>query len=112
MNLLPDTEYEWRVRVTSDDYGVSSDWTEYCSFTTAPWLSVEEPGQDQGFTITQVEGVITVSSLRLVRNLQLFDLNGRKVVQSQSTNLSTHTLSPGIYFLLVNGEEMVKVILN
>lgn len=81
-----------------------------CSFTTVPWQGVDEKEREsKAYRVRVDDSRIYVYSSKKINSLQLFDLNSREVANSNTTNLSSQHLSHGIYFLLINGEEMVKV---
>ncbi|GAB5465259.1 MAG: hypothetical protein Kapaf2KO_06950 [Candidatus Kapaibacteriales bacterium] len=113
--LEPSTTYYWRVRggnyfssATSEQY--ESDWSETCSFTTDSWNSVSliNPADIK----VRIEAdKIYLDEIDPSSSLQILNMRGEILTTSVGRSIDKSNLSRGAYFLLINNEEMIKVVL-
>jgi hypothetical protein len=105
------TQYWWRARTFGYMTDIPTAWMEEpCTFITGPNTSVEESGED--YKVISNSGMIEVRSDKMIESLSLIDLTGKQVAQSDNTIISTSNLSTGMYFLLIDGERFMKVLIE
>jgi|GEM_PF-5583267 len=109
--LKPETEYFWKIRTYIDiDEGATSDWSDICSFTTGPWLSVES-SPESFYNIIMADRSIYIESAKPISLIELIDINGKVVSSSSANTISTSVLARGIYFLIINGKFRFRVMI-
>jgi hypothetical protein len=113
VGLKPLTEYQWQVQaiVFGPNSGKDSYFSEPCTFTTGPGTSVEE-ADTEDYKVISNSGMIEVRSDKMIESLSLIDLTGKQVAQSDNTIINTSNLSTGMYFLLIDEERFMKVMVD
>ncbi|GAB5466417.1 MAG: hypothetical protein Kapaf2KO_18530 [Candidatus Kapaibacteriales bacterium] len=109
IDLEENTTYYWRASWDySGDYYPYSKWSYPCSFTTGSWKSVErKESKELSYHISN--GTVYLENINPEATLRLHDISGRVLSSHTGNTLDVSGISRGTYFIVIDGERVVKV---
>ena len=95
-------KYYWRVRAKYDEYDRYSKWSEIYSFITEFYVGVQENEDSENYSVmpNPAQNYIRVNA-NIAGHIQIFDVLGNLLIESDSTIIDVTTLPTGTYYLWI-----------